>query len=58
MIAQPAVSAASFPSLEQLPLQPELPDPLRMLDGSRVSTAEEWFARRRPELLQLFEHYM
>lgn len=56
--APPTFTAAPLPTFEQLPLQPELPDPLRMLDGSSVSTAEEWFARRRPELLRLFEHYM
>lgn len=50
--------AAPFPAFEDLPLQPELPDPLRLLDGTRVTTAEEWYTRRRPELLALFEHYM
>jgi hypothetical protein len=29
-----------------------------MRDGSRVTTREDWFVRRRPELLRLFEHYM
>src|SRR5688572_14648484 len=49
---------ATFPPFEALPLQPELPDPLRMLDGTRVSSVEDWYARRRPELQALFEHYM
>ncbi len=53
-----APHAAPFPALEELALQPELPDPLRMLDGTRITTAEQWWERRRPELLALFEHYM
>lgn len=31
-----------------------LPDPLVMNDGTRVSNAAEWKAKRRPELLELF----
>ena len=33
----------------------ELPDPLVCEDGTRVTTAEEWMNRRRPELFSLFE---
>ena len=29
-----------------------------MLDGLRVSSREQWFDQRRPELKSLFEHYM
>ena len=32
-----------------------LPDPLRFADGSRVTTAHEWFARRRPEIQALYD---
>ncbi len=32
-----------------------LPDPLVRFDGTRVTTAEEWNNRRRPELLAAFE---
>lgn len=31
-----------------------LPDPLRMADGTRVGTADDFVRRRRPELLELF----
>ena len=31
-----------------------LPDPLALPEGERVATAEDWFGRRRPELLELF----
>ena len=35
-----------------------LPDPLTMTDGTKIKTAEEWFAKRRPELLALFRGEM
>ncbi len=50
--------ATEFPDVAALPSRPELPDPLVMLDGTKVTTAEDWVARRRPELKQLFQHYM
>ena len=53
-----AKSAAGFPSPKDLPSRPELPDPLVMLDGSRVTTKEQWVEKRRPELKALFQHYM
>lgn len=36
----------------------ELPDPLRMQDGTPVRSAQDWFERRRPEVLALFEQHM
>ncbi|MCS7047461.1 MAG: acetylxylan esterase, partial [Gemmataceae bacterium] len=36
----------------------DLPDPLVMLDGTRVTSKEQWFSQRRPELKKLFQHYM
>ena len=50
--------AGDFPPVEQLPLRPGLPEPLVMFDGTPVKTKEDWFARRRPEIKALFEHYM
>ncbi|MFV0444080.1 MAG: acetylxylan esterase [Planctomycetaceae bacterium] len=32
-----------------------LPDPLKMEDGTPVTTSEQWRQQRRPELLKLFE---
>jgi hypothetical protein len=49
---------AGFPDVSQLPSRPELPDPLVMLDGSRVADPEQWNEKRRPELKALFQHYM
>src|SRR4051812_3220920 len=49
---------ADFPPVDKLPPHPELPDPLVMLDGTRVATKEDWVHKRRPELKSLFQHYM
>ena len=35
-----------------------LPDPLVGTDGEKVTTAEAWNTRRRPDILKLFETYM
>jgi hypothetical protein len=32
-----------------------LPDPLVAADGTRITTADEWTSKRRPEILRLFE---
>jgi hypothetical protein len=53
-----ASGADSFPPVSELPLRPEAPDPLVMLDGKPVTTKKEWFKKRRPELKALFQHYM
>jgi hypothetical protein len=50
--------AAGFPDVSELPARSGMPDPLVMLDGSRVASPEQWAERRRPELKALFEHYM
>lgn len=46
------------PDVDTLPHQPGYPDPLVMQDGTRITSAEDWFAKRRPELKALFQHYM
>lgn len=51
-------AAADLPPVDQLPVQTGLPDPLKMFDGTPVTTAEQWRAQRRPELIRLFQHYM
>src|SRR5438067_1347247 len=52
------VRAVDFPPVDNLRSHPGLPDPLVMLNGERVASREQWFARRRPELRALFQHYM
>jgi hypothetical protein len=37
---------------------PNLPDPLTMNDGQKVTTAKLWWDRRRPELVELFSKYI
>jgi hypothetical protein len=57
--AQPVpLDSHRFPPVAELASKPELPDPLLMLDGRRVTTPEQWFNERRPELITLFQHYM
>jgi (4-O-methyl)-D-glucuronate---lignin esterase len=34
---------------------PDLPDPLRMKDGRKVTTAAQWWDARRPEIVEDFE---
>jgi hypothetical protein len=49
--------AAEFPPVDKLPAQ-EWPDPLVMFNGKRVTSKEQWFKERRPELKALFQYYM
>jgi len=35
---------------------PQIPDPLLLKNGKRVATADEWWNRRRPEIVADFEH--
>jgi hypothetical protein len=50
--------ADGFPPVDQLPARTGLPDPLVMLDGTPVTTKEQWIEKRRPQLKALFQHYM
>jgi dienelactone hydrolase len=47
-----------LPAADKLPARAELPDPLVMLNGTRVETKDQWVKERRPELKRLFQHYM
>ncbi len=53
-----AAVRADFPEVSKLPSRPEIPDPLVMLNGDRVTTKEQWVEKRRPELKELFQYYM
>jgi hypothetical protein len=48
----------AFPDPAVLPARHGLPDPLVLTDGRRVTSRNQWFTRRRPELKALFQHYM
>ena len=58
LLAFAAPAAAEFPSPSELKPSAELPDPLVMLDGTRVASKADWEAKRKPELKALFQHYM
>src|SRR5262245_15517996 len=58
MVVLLGTAHADFPPVSKLPSRPELPDPLVMLDGTRVTSREQWLNQRRPELKGLFQHYM
>src|SRR5712692_9317010 len=53
-----AIAHAEFPEVSRLPSRPELPDPLVMLNGERITSKEQWVNKRRPELKELFQYYM
>ena len=58
MTPRTAVPQTHFPEPDKLPPHPELPDPLVMFNGERVTSKQQWFDQRRPELKELFQHYM
>lgn len=51
-------AADSFPDVSQLPSRSEIPNPLVMSNGTKVTTSAQWSNQRRPELKELFQHYM
>ena len=57
LLALPWAVHAAPPAIQDEALVPPytLPDPLECQDGTRVADAETWRAKRRPEVLKLFE---
>jgi hypothetical protein len=51
-------AAADFPPPDRLPDRADYPDPLTTFAGEKVTTKEQWESKRRPELKELFQHYM
>jgi hypothetical protein len=47
---------ATFPDVNDLPVQTNLPDAMTMLSGERVTTRAQWQARRE-EMKAVLEHY-
>jgi hypothetical protein len=56
--ASAAPAQKDFPEVSKMPSRPDLPDPLVMLNGDKVTTKEQWRDQRRPELKALFQHYV
>lgn len=50
LAGEPAASVPSVPA--------GLPDPLVAADGTRIDTPEQWWKKRRPELLETFAREM
>ncbi len=48
-----APNAANYDEAKANPY-PELPDPLRMKNGESIKSAEEWWTKRRPEIVEDF----
>jgi hypothetical protein len=46
----------TMPGVNELPVRPELPDPLTLNDGTKVTTIERW-NRRREEIKTILEYY-
>src|SRR5437867_1327948 len=51
-------AAAPLPESAQLPPQTGWPNPLVSFNGVPVTSQTDWINKRRPELKELFEHYM
>src|SRR5438105_10840562 len=49
-----ATNEANYDPVKANPY-PELPDPLTLKNGQKVTTAEVWWKRRRPEIVEDFE---
>ncbi len=48
-----AANAANYDESKANPY-PTLPDPLRLASGDRIKTAQEWWTKRRPEIVEDF----
>ncbi len=49
-------SMPAMPGVDKLPNYPEMPDPLTMNNGQKVTTAAQW-KKRREEMRQILEYY-
>jgi hypothetical protein len=59
ILDRPAMAQSPVPNYDETKVGLyTLPDPLMGSDGERVTTAEAWNTRRRPEIMKLFETYM
>ena len=57
MVPSSASFGATKENVDETKVPPyKLPDPLVAADGSRVTSADEWTTKRRPEIIRLFEN--
>jgi hypothetical protein len=52
------LQAQQYPPASELPAIAAPPNLLVMQNGTEVTSADQWFKERRPELRKLIEHYM
>jgi hypothetical protein len=48
-------NAANFDE-SKVPAYPNIPDPLTLNDGEKVTTAKMWWQQRRPQIVELFDN--
>src|SRR5262245_38534425 len=58
LIMTTVATPADLPPPAKLPSVAEFPDVLTTHDGTKISTKKDWEEKRRPELKELFQHYM
>jgi hypothetical protein len=58
LVMSVVATPADLPSPAKLPSVAEFPDVLTLRDGTKITTKKEWEEKRRPELKELFQHYM
>ena len=56
VVSSSNAALAAMPEVKDLPVQPELPDVMTMMDGTKVTTTAQWRARRE-EMKAILEHY-
>jgi hypothetical protein len=49
-------TCGAMPEVKDLPVRPEMPDVMTMMDGTKVTTPAQWSARRE-EMKAILEHY-
>lgn len=55
-IRLPAADAIAFPAVADLPVQTNLPDPLLLPDGQKITTPAQW-TQHRQAMIELIQHY-
>ncbi|MBP3959372.1 acetylxylan esterase [Gemmata sp. G18] len=58
LIMSVVATPADLPPPDKLPSVAGLPDVLTMRDGTKITSKKDWEEKQRPELKELFQHYM
>ncbi len=57
LAATAAAQTSNFPPLASLPENPNMPDPFKKMDGTRVTSLSQW-PEHRAYLRAMLEHYL